>query len=97
LQQDHPDDYVVATNETHTVREFLQLAFEHVGISDWEKHFCHNAAFDRPAEVDLLIGDYSKAKKVLHWQPTVTFEQLVKIMVEAEMAILQGQAQMSDF
>ncbi|MDR0463195.1 MAG: GDP-mannose 4,6-dehydratase, partial [Pseudomonadales bacterium] len=62
LQQDKPDDYVVATGETHTVREFLIEAFKEVGIDDWEKHFKHNKAFDRPAEVDLLIGDPAKAK-----------------------------------
>ena len=97
LQQDEPEDFVIATNQTHTVREFLTLAFAVVGIKNWEKHFRHNPAFDRPAEVDLLIGDYTKAKKYLGWQPTVTFEQLVKIMVEAEMAILQGKAKISDF
>jgi len=97
LQQEKPDDYVIATGETHTVGEFLQLAFKTVGIEDWQAHFRHNSQYDRPAEVDLLIGDASKAKKVLSWQPTVTFEQLVKIMVEAEMEILQGKATVADF
>ena len=97
LQQEKPDDYVIATGETHTVREFLERAFAVVDIKDWQKHFRHNPAFDRPAEVDLLIGDPSKAKKVLGWQPSVTFEQLVEIMVKAELKILQGKARISDF
>ncbi len=97
LQQDKPDDFVIATGETHTVREFLECAFRHVGIDDWEKHFKHNPEFDRPAEVDLLIGNPAKAKKVLGWKPSVTFGGLVKIMVDAELAILQGKARMCDF
>lgn len=97
LQQDKPDDYVIATGETHTVGEFLEAAFAQVGIEDWRAHFQHNPAFDRPAEVDLLIGDASKAKEVLQWQPSVTFAELVKIMVDAEMAILQNQAKVADF
>ena len=97
LQQDKPDDYVVATGETHSVGEFLQLAFAAVGITDWQAHFHHNPAFDRPAEVDLLIGDASKARQVLHWQPTINFAQLVEMMVKAELAILQGKAKICDF
>lgn len=97
LQQDKPDDYVIATGETHTVREFLTLAFQAVDIDDWEAHFRHNPEFDRPAEVDLLIGDPAKAKKVLGWQPSITFPQLVQKMVESELAILQGKAVISDF
>ena len=97
LQQEKPDDYVIATGETHTVREFLELAFQTVGIKNWRDHFKHNPEFDRPAEVDLLIGDPAKAKKQLGWQPTVTFEQLVKLMVEAELAILKGEAKICDF
>ncbi|MBQ6450122.1 GDP-mannose 4,6-dehydratase [bacterium] len=97
LQQEKPDDYVIATGETHTVREFLELAFQTVGIKNWRDHFKHNPEFDRPAEVDLLIGDPTKAKKQLGWQPTVTFEQLVKLMVEAELAILKGEAKICDF
>lgn len=85
LQQDQPDDYVVATGETHSVREFLQLACKIAGIDDWESAYRHNPKFDRPAEVDLLIGDSGKARTKLGWQPSVTFEELVEIMVKAEL------------
>lgn len=88
LQQDHPDDYVIATGETHSVREFCQEAFGYLGL-DWEKYVVVDPKFYRPAEVDLLVGDYSKAKRVLGWEPTVTFQQLVRIMVDADMAMLQ--------
>jgi len=87
LQQDKPDDYVVATGETHSVREFLQLACKAAGINDWESVYKHNPKFDRPAEVDLLVGDATKAKKVLGWEPSVDFEGLVKLMVEAELEL----------
>ncbi len=88
LQQDRPDDYVVATGETHAVREFCQVAFDHVGL-DWEKYVVVDPKFYRPAEVDLLVGDPSKAGRVLHWEPSVTFQELVRIMVDADMATLQ--------
>lgn len=88
LQQDKPDDYVIATNETHTVREFVQAAFEHVGL-DWEQYVEIDPRYFRPAEVDLLIGDPSKAEKVLNWKPKTTFNELVKIMVDADMDELQ--------
>lgn len=88
LQQDKPDDYVIATNETHTVREFVQAAFDHVGL-DWEKYVEIDPRYFRPAEVDLLIGDPSKAKKVLNWQPKTTFNDLVKIMVDADVEVLE--------
>lgn len=84
LQQEKPDDFVIATGETHSVREFLQLACDVVGLPSWEAVYVHQPKFDRPAEVDLLIGDPSKAKQVLNWSPTVTFAELVRIMVEAE-------------
>jgi len=84
LQQDSPDDYVIATGETHSVREFLQLSCKMAGVSDWESVYKHNPAYDRPAEVDLLIGDPSKAKQKLGWNTTVDFEGLVKLMVDAE-------------
>ena len=90
LQHDRPDDYVVATGETHSVREFCQEAFDCVGL-DWEKHVVVDPKFYRPAEVDLLVGDPSKAGRVLHWEPSVTFQQLVRIMVDADLAVLQQQ------
>jgi len=89
LQADHPDDYVVATGETHAVREFCQVAFESLDL-DWEKYVKVDPRFYRPAEVDLLVGDPSKAKRKLGWEPSVTFRDLVRIMVEADMATLQA-------
>ena len=82
LQQDQPDDYVIATGETHSVEEFLTLTFEKVGLGDWRPHVRQDPKFFRPAEVDLLIGDPSKAKNELGWTPEVSFEQLVGMMVE---------------
>jgi GDPmannose 4,6-dehydratase len=81
LQQDKPDDYVIATGESHSVKEWVQASFECLGM-DWEKYVKIDQRFIRPAEVDLLIGDSSKAQKILGWKPKVNFEQLVKIMVE---------------
>lgn len=83
LQQTAPDDYVVATNETHSVKEFCQIAFEHVGL-DWEKYVEVSEKYFRPAEVDLLIGDPAHAKKQLNWEPKVSFEELVQMMVDAD-------------
>ena len=85
LQQDEPDDYVIATGETHSVEEFLTLAFDKVGLGDWKPYVRHDAKFLRPAEVDLLIGDPAKAKSKLGWQPEVNFEQLVAMMVEHDL------------
>lgn len=87
LQQDQPDDFVIATGETHSVREFLQVSCEVAGLPDWEAVYKHNPKFDRPAEVDLLIGDPSKAQAKLGWTPTTTFTELVRIMVESELEI----------
>lgn len=87
LQVDKPDDYVVATNETHSVKEFCQIAFSHVGL-DWEKYVEVSEKYFRPAEVDLLIGDPAHAKKQLKWEPKVSFEELVKMMVDADLAEL---------
>lgn len=87
LQQDKPDDYVIATGETHSVREFLELAFEHAGL-DHEKYVEIDPRYYRPAEVDILIGDASKAKKQLGWQPKTTFKDLVHIMTDADIAQL---------
>jgi GDPmannose 4,6-dehydratase len=89
LQQDTPDDYVIATGETHTVKELVQVAFDHAGL-DWEKHVKLDPAFIRPAEVDLLIGDPAKAKKKLGWTPKVSFEQLVKMMVDSDIERLSA-------
>jgi GDPmannose 4,6-dehydratase len=90
LQQDKPDDYVVATGETHTVKRLVELAFGAVGL-DWNKYVEIDPSLVRPAEVDLLIGDPSKAKAKLGWKPEVTFEKLVERMVQADLARLQGQ------
>jgi GDPmannose 4,6-dehydratase len=87
LQQDEPDDYVIATGETHSVRELVELAFRVAGIDDWERYVQVEQSFFRPAEVDLLIGDPSKAKKQLGWEPTVTFEGLVTMMVEHDLEL----------
>jgi GDPmannose 4,6-dehydratase len=81
LQQDEPDDYVVSTGETHSIREFVECAFAEVGISDWQRYVRRDERFTRPAEVDLLIGDSSKARTKLGWQPEVDFPGLVKMMV----------------
>ncbi len=85
LQQEKPDDFVIATGETHSVREFLQLACKAAGIDDWESVYKHNPKFDRPAEVDLLVGDATKAKEKLGWEPKTSFEELVTLMVAAEL------------
>jgi GDPmannose 4,6-dehydratase len=90
LQQDQPDDYVIATNETHSVREFLELAFSYAGL-DWQKHVVIDERYYRPAEVDLLIGDYSKARAKLGWEPKTKFAELVKIMVDADIEALKDQ------
>jgi GDPmannose 4,6-dehydratase len=89
LQQDKPDDYVIATNETHSIREFLDVAFGHVGL-DWNKYVEIDPIYYRPAEVELLIGDYSKAKKQLGWSPKTTFNELAKLMVDADVALLKA-------
>ena len=84
LQQDEPSDYVVATGETHFVREFVELAFERAGL-DWEQYVVQDERFMRPAEVDQLIGDPSKAKEQLGWQPRTSFRELVEMMVDADL------------
>ena len=88
LQQDQPDDYVIATGETHSVREFLQVAFEHVGL-DWKAYVETDPRYYRPAEVELLIGDYSKARKKLGWEPKTRFVELTKLMVDADIELLR--------
>jgi GDPmannose 4,6-dehydratase len=84
LQQPKPDDYVAATGETHTVQEFAERAFSHVGL-DWHKYVEVDERLRRPSEVNTLTGDYSKAAKVLGWQPKVRFAELVTMMVEADL------------
>ena len=90
LQQSEPDDYVIATGETHSVREFLEVSFGHVGL-DWKKHVEIDPRYYRPAEVDLLIGDPTKAKKKLGWAPKTKFEDLAKLMVDADLKDLEDQ------
>jgi GDPmannose 4,6-dehydratase len=92
LQQDKGDDYVIATNETHSVREFLEAAFGHAGL-DWKKHVEIDSRYYRPAEVDLLIGDYSKADRQLGWRPRTRFVDLVKLMVDADVELLRRHRQ----
>lgn len=88
LQQDIPDDYVISTGENHSVQEFVGLAFKAAGISDWKKHVeANKPKYMRPAEVDYLIGDYSKAKNVLGWTPKTSFSELVEMMVKSDIAI----------
>ena len=89
LQQDEPDDYVIATGETHSVERLVEVAFSHAGL-DWHDHVKMDERFVRPAEVDLLIGDRSKAENELGWTPTVGFEQLVQMMVDADLERLEG-------
>ena len=83
LQADQPDDFVIATGEAHTVREFCELAFSHVGL-DWEKYVEVDPRYFRPAEVDYLLGDPSKANRVLGWKPALSFPELVKLMVDED-------------
>jgi GDPmannose 4,6-dehydratase len=87
VQQDEGDDYVVATGETHTVREFLEVAFARAGL-DYQRYVAHDARYERPSEVDLLIGDPTKAREKLGWTPKVTFKELAEIMVDADIQLL---------
>jgi GDPmannose 4,6-dehydratase len=88
LQQDTPDDYVIASDETHSVRELCEIAFARVDL-DWQEHVKVDPKFYRPAEVHLLLGDSTKARKALGWVPSVTFRDLVRIMVDADMEAIQ--------
>ena len=94
LQQDKPDDYVVATNETHSVREFCQEAFGLLGL-DWQKYVKHDSRYERPAEVDMLIGNAEKARRQLGWAPKVRFNELVKIMVEHDLDAARQEARIA--
>jgi GDPmannose 4,6-dehydratase len=84
LQQEQPDDYVIATGETHSVREFLEEAFSYVGLK-WKKYVKVDPKYFRPAEVDVLLGNPAKARKALRWKPKVSFRELVRLMVDADM------------
>ncbi len=94
LQQDQPDDYVVATNETHTVKEFIEETFGLLDL-DWQQYVKYDARYERPAEVDLLIGNPVKAKQQLGWEPKVRFKELVKIMTEADLELAKREAQIA--
>jgi GDPmannose 4,6-dehydratase len=89
LQQDRADDYVIATGETHTVRECVEVAFDQAGLPDWESHVRLDPQFVRPAEVDLLIGDPAKARDELGWEPRTSFEELIRLMTDADLALLK--------
>jgi GDPmannose 4,6-dehydratase len=89
VQQDEPGDFVVSTGETHSVREFCEVAFAHAGL-DYRDHVVQDERFMRPAEVDLLVGDAARARDVLGWKPRVTFAELVSMMVDADLALLSG-------
>jgi GDPmannose 4,6-dehydratase len=86
VQRDEPDDYVLATGETHSVGEFCEEAFGLLGL-DWREFVKHDPRYERPSEVDLLLGDAAKARRVLDWQPKVSFKELVRLMVEADMRV----------
>jgi GDPmannose 4,6-dehydratase len=90
LQQDEPDDYVLATGETRTIRELLDVAFSYVGIADWSQYVVKDHKFFRPAEVDVLRGDASKAEKILGWKPTTTFQQMIEKMVKNDINLLKN-------
>lgn len=94
LQQDTPDDYVVATGETHAVEELVQVAFDHVAL-DWHDYVVQDERYMRPAEVDLLVGDPSKAGRVLGWEPKITFRELIEMMVEADLKLLKDGGQVT--
>lgn len=90
MQQDKPDDYVIATGEMHAVKEFLEATFSHMDM-DWQEHVAIDPRYYRPTEVDVLCGDASKARKLLGWQPKVTFKELVKMMCDADLKLAQGE------
>jgi GDPmannose 4,6-dehydratase len=94
LQQDKPDDYVVATNETHSVKEFCEVSFARLGL-DWEKYVRYDQRYERPAEVELLIGNPAKARKQLGWEPKVRFKELVELMVDHDLDLAKREAQIA--
>jgi len=93
LQQDEPDNYIISTGQTHSVRDFLDVAFRHAGIPEWDKHVYIDPAFARPAELHNLCGYSSRAREKLGWAPTVTFEELARMMVDADLKRLQSAAE----
>ena len=95
LQQDEPEDYVIATNETHTVKEFVQDTFARLDL-DWEKYVEYDKRYERPAEVELLIGDAAKAKKQLGWEPKVKYKELVEIMVDADLVLAKNEKKIKE-
>jgi GDPmannose 4,6-dehydratase len=88
LQQDDADDYVVATNQAHSVRDCVEIAFDEAGLGDWERYVEQDPALVRPAEVDHLIGDYGKAERKLGWRPETSFEELIRLMTRADLELL---------
>jgi GDPmannose 4,6-dehydratase len=95
LQQEKPEDYVIATGETHSVREWIEACFSHLGL-DWKKHVDTDPRYLRPAEVDLLLGDATKAKKILKWEPKVKFQELAKMMVDADLVLAEREKVLRD-
>jgi GDPmannose 4,6-dehydratase len=95
LQQDQPDDFVIATNDTHTVREFLEETFAHLDM-DWNEFVGFDKKYERPAEVDLLIGDPKKAREKLGWEPKTSFKELVALMVDADMKLAEQEKTLAE-
>ncbi len=89
LQRDEPDDYVIATNNTNSVRDCIEIAFDEAGVPDWEQYVESNPAFMRPAEVDQLLGSYAKAERDLGWKPQTSFEELIRLMTRADLGLLK--------
>ena len=90
LQRDEPDDFVIATNQTHTIRDFLEVVFQYLDLN-WQDHVVQDPKFFRPAEVDLLVGDATKARDKLGWKPGVSLDQLVATMVDSDMELVRNQ------
>ena len=95
LQQDRPDDYVCATGETHTIREFCEVCFGQLDL-DWKQYVKYDARYERPSEVELLIGDCSKLKKQIGWEPKVKFAELARIMVDADLELARQELAMKN-
>ena len=95
VQQDMPQDYVIATAETHSVRDFIEIAFDHVGLN-WKDYVKVDAEFYRPAEIFELCGDFAKARTTLAWEPTIHFEELVRMMIDFDLERINGQSKIAD-